>query len=519
MVGRAEHLVLRPRLDHFALLHHHHVVRDRAHRREVVGDEHVGEVELVLKPAQEPEDPLRDELVEGARHLVADDERGLRGEGAGDSHPLLLPARELRRHAMVELRRLELDLVEELVHPLLEVDAAPPAVEGHRPPDDLADPLLRIERGVGHLVDHLRLAELVLGPAPEARRQRLPVVADLPRGRGQEAGDAARRGRLAGARLADHRDGAAAVDVEGDVVQHLDRAIGRAHPAHRDDRGLPRSGRRLLFAAEASHRPQRLGVVLLRRREHGARVRLLDLVTPEQHLDPVGHLRDHREVVGDVERRGVELVDDVADGREHLDLRRDVERGGRLVEDDEVRPAAHRHRGHRPLELSPRDLVRIPETDLLGVGEPEAPVELHRVLLALAPGPDLVLDRRGGVLVDELVGGVERGGRGLRHVGDARTAQHPQILLRRGGELDAVELDGAIRDPAPVAGEAHGGEPDRGLAGPRLPDETHHLAAVQVEVDAMHDLEPLLVGPPLDAKAPDLEQKTPFLFLVHGVTP
>ena len=43
-----------------------------------------------------------------------------------------------------------------------------------------------------------------------------------------------------------------------------------------------------------------------------ARRRLLDQLAVAQHHDPVGHLRDHGEVVGDVDGRGVELRDDVA---------------------------------------------------------------------------------------------------------------------------------------------------------------------------------------------------------------
>ena len=52
---------------------------------------------------------------------------------------------------------------------------------------------------------------------------------------------------------------------------------------------------------------------------------------------------------------------------------------------------------------------------------------------------------------------------------------------------------------------------------PGLPDEAHDLAAAQVEVDAVHDLEPLLVGPALDAQAPNLQQQA--LFVTHGFTP
>ena len=50
-------------------------------------------------------------------------------------------------------------------------------VELHRAADDLADAVLGVQRGVGHLVDHLRLAQLVLGAAAVVGRQRLAVEA------------------------------------------------------------------------------------------------------------------------------------------------------------------------------------------------------------------------------------------------------------------------------------------------------------------------------------------------------
>ena len=124
----------------------------------------------------------------------------------------------------------------------------------------------------------------------------------------------------------------------------------------------------LLRALEAPHRPEALRVVLLRVVEHRLGVRLLDLVTHEQYLDHVGHLRDHGEIVGDVDRGRIELVDDVADCREDFDLRRYVKRGRGLVEDDQVGTAGHGHGGHRPLQLPTRYLVRIAEADLAGIG-------------------------------------------------------------------------------------------------------------------------------------------------------
>ena len=89
-----------------------------------------------------------------------------------------------------------------------------------------------------------------------------------------------------------------------------------------------------------------------------------------QHHDAVGDLRDHGEVVRDVDRRGPELPDEVLDRGQHLDLRRDVEGGRRLVEDDEVRIARDRHRGHGALDLAAGDLVGIAQADVLGEPEP-----------------------------------------------------------------------------------------------------------------------------------------------------
>ncbi len=77
--------------------HHHDLVGDRPHRREVVGDEHVGELEFLLQPVEQLEDAFGDQLIERRGHLVADDEIGVRGERAGDADALLLAARHLRR--------------------------------------------------------------------------------------------------------------------------------------------------------------------------------------------------------------------------------------------------------------------------------------------------------------------------------------------------------------------------------------------------------------------------------------
>ena len=102
----------------------------------------------------------------------------------------------------------------------------------------------------------------------------------------------------------------------------------------------------------------------------------------------MGHLGHHREIVGDVDRRRVELLDDVAHGGQHLDLGGDVERGGRLVEDDEVGTAGHGHGGHGALQLAARHLVGIAVADRVGIGQLQAAVEIDGVGLGLVAPVD-----------------------------------------------------------------------------------------------------------------------------------
>ena len=66
-----------------------------SHDREVVGDEEVGEAQLLLEVLEEVEDLGLDGDVEGRDGLVADDELRVEGEGAGDADALALAAGEL----------------------------------------------------------------------------------------------------------------------------------------------------------------------------------------------------------------------------------------------------------------------------------------------------------------------------------------------------------------------------------------------------------------------------------------
>ena len=60
-------------------------------------DEEIGDVLLGLEIEQEAQDTMGDEGVERARHLVADDQRGLGGKRPRYANTLFLAARKLCR--------------------------------------------------------------------------------------------------------------------------------------------------------------------------------------------------------------------------------------------------------------------------------------------------------------------------------------------------------------------------------------------------------------------------------------
>ena len=78
-----------------AEVHDGHPVADVAHHREVVGDEEIGQMELLLEVHEEVDDLCLDGDVQGRDRLVADDQLRLEGQGPADADALALPAAEL----------------------------------------------------------------------------------------------------------------------------------------------------------------------------------------------------------------------------------------------------------------------------------------------------------------------------------------------------------------------------------------------------------------------------------------
>jgi hypothetical protein len=201
--------------------------------------------------------------------------------------------------------------------------------------------------------DHLPVAAAVNG-AQALDREEARCGRDRPEGR-QLAG--AKSGRAppleaadppTGSDIGERRElGLAAVDPEraarrectaGRALTHSDRDPGHSLEAA----GMEVVGDRGDEAAR---------IRVLRFSEDLGRGPLLHDPAGVHDGDPVGDLRDHREIVRDVHHREPALATQAVDLLEHPGLRDDVEACRRLVEDDERRLADESGRDHHALLL------------------------------------------------------------------------------------------------------------------------------------------------------------------------
>ena len=91
------------KLDDLAEIHHGHPIRDVAHHRQVMGDDHIRQVEFFLQVLQQIEDLRLNRDVQGRDRLVGNDEPGAQRKSSGNADPLPLTPGELVRIAVVVL--------------------------------------------------------------------------------------------------------------------------------------------------------------------------------------------------------------------------------------------------------------------------------------------------------------------------------------------------------------------------------------------------------------------------------
>ena len=223
---------------------------DRAHHREIVGDEEVAQAQLGLQLHQEVDDLRLHRHVEGGDRLVADHEAGFQRQGAGDHDALALAAGEFVREAVGAVAR-QADHLQQRAHAVVAIAPAVLAGDLHRLGDRAADAHARVERGMRILEDELQAAAHARQVGAALRTgDGLAEQAHRAGGGLVEADDDAAGGRLARAGFADKPQRFAGADLQGDAVQHLlhdrppvgaARLEGHVDVAHRHD-GAGRGG-------------------------------------------------------------------------------------------------------------------------------------------------------------------------------------------------------------------------------------------------------------------------------------
>jgi hypothetical protein len=174
------------------MIHHGDVMRDEQHR----------EVEAPLQRVEQIDDLCLDRHVERRDRLVGDQQRGTDRQGARDADALALPAGKLMRPP-VGVFGPERHHVEQLEHAFAPLTrAARHALHVERLGDYIGDAHQRVERAVGVLENHLRVAPEQPQRVAVEQRDVAPREADLARGRLDQPQHAAPDRRLAGAGFA-----------------------------------------------------------------------------------------------------------------------------------------------------------------------------------------------------------------------------------------------------------------------------------------------------------------------------
>ena len=163
-------------------------MRERAHDREVVRDEEVGDALVGLQLAQQLDDARLHRDVERGEDLVAQHQPRPRRERPCDRDALSLAARELVREAGRE-GGVEPDVLERLLDAGAALLAVQTEEQLERTPHDLMHALARVERRVRVLEDELDLAPDVPRTRLDGRRE-APALERDPAG---ERAAAARR--------------------------------------------------------------------------------------------------------------------------------------------------------------------------------------------------------------------------------------------------------------------------------------------------------------------------------------
>src|SRR5215211_2244179 len=461
--GRREELLDVRLFADFAVLHHERARCHRADDGEVMADEDDRRLEAEREVGDQLEDRGLHGHVEGGRHLVAEEERRLRGERTRDRDALLLTAGELGRVADCERAR-QLHGLEQVADGVLLLRARNVlAEEAYRACDDVLHRVTRVQRGVRVLEHELQLPAQLPRPLHRSPGELVPSQPDRAVDRGVQPGDRAEQGRLAAPALADDPDRLARPDVEAHALDDGPHAVAARAVLAPDLGDLEQRGRSLdLRDRECGRLPRRGGDLLGADASHpmaSAELAELDGLRGARGLSVGAAFGERAAVEDDVRRRP---PGDARDGPGPLDARHRGDEGLR------VRVARRlRHRGRRRLL---HDLARVHDCQAVGHSSEEREVVTH-------------IERCDPGLLDELL--EERRDPRLRRDVEARGRLVEQEHPRPAGEGDrdrhalllaARELERVARERRLRLWKAHRVE--------QLDLPLVELVALETEVDA-----------------------------------
>ena len=240
--------------------------------------------------------------------------------------------------------------------------------------------------------------------------------------------------------------------------------------------------------------------------EELARLGLLDDPAGVHDDDLVGDVGDDAEIVRDQDHRRVELVLQAADQLDDLRLDRHVERGRRLVGDQHVRVAGERHRDHRPLAHAARELVRVVVDARLGVRDADLREQLDGALAPALRRPSRAL------------GSSRRSGRRCGRPGSATVIGSWKIIPISSPRTSASSRRTSPSRSSPLYITSPGTSRSRRacrpisvievtlLPEPDSPTMPEHLAALELERDAVDGADDAVLGGEVHAEVVDLEK-------------
>ena len=270
------------------------------------------------------------------------------------------------------------------------------------------------------------------------------------------------------------------------------RGVGTAGGRVQQVRRLPLDGDQTLLRqlVRVGDRPQEPAGVGMRRGVKDVAPGSPFYDAPAVHDEhPVGHARDHPQVVGDQDDRRAELPLKLLHQVQDLGLDGDVQGRRRFVGDQQVGMAHQRHGDHDALPLPAAELVRVLADTVLRGLDAHAAQHLERALPPLGGRAASVAPKRFLELIADGEHGVQARHGVLKDHGDAPSPQvgHPPFGDLR--QLGPVEDDAPAHDAPGSPEQAQQRQHGHALAAPGLADDPQHLAPPQLEghpADRLH---------------------------------